>query len=105
MRDVSVPVARPGRQRILVIKLGALGDFVQAMGPAAAIRAHHADAAITLLTTAAFADLARQAPYFDEVWIDQRPHLLAPLALLTLRRRLMQAGFARAFDLQTSDRS
>src|SRR6266568_4059670 len=48
--------------RILVIKLGALGDFVQALGPAAAIRAHHPEAAITLLTTAPFAELARAAP-------------------------------------------
>jgi ADP-heptose:LPS heptosyltransferase len=97
--------ARPKRPRILVIKLGALGDFVQAMGPAAAIRAHHADATITLLTTAPFAELARRAPYFDEVWIDERPGLLAPRRLAALRRRLRSAGFARVYDLQTSGRS
>jgi ADP-heptose:LPS heptosyltransferase len=91
--------------RILVIKLGALGDFVQAMGPAAAIRAHHPVARITLLTTASFAALARRAPYFDEVWLDERPTLLAPRALLRLRRRLRAGGFARIYDLQTSDRS
>jgi ADP-heptose:LPS heptosyltransferase len=91
--------------RILVIKLGALGDFVQAMGPAAAIRAHHADAAITLLTTAPFAELARRAPYFDDVWIDERPGLLAPCGLVALRRRLRAAGFTRVYDLQTSGRS
>ncbi len=102
---MSVAIARAAAQRILVIKLGALGDFVQAMGPAAAIRAHHGDAAITLLTTAAYADLARRAPYFDEVWVDERPHLWAPRALLALRRRLRGAGFARVYDLQTSDRS
>jgi ADP-heptose:LPS heptosyltransferase len=94
-----------GRPRILVIKLGALGDFVQALGPAAAIRAHHPDAAITLLTTAPFAELAGQAPYFDEVWVDERPRLATPRALLALRRRLRTAGFARVYDLQTSDRS
>jgi ADP-heptose:LPS heptosyltransferase len=88
-----------------VIKLGALGDFVQAMGPAAAIRAHHADATITLLTTAPFAELARRAPYFDEVWIDERPGLLAPRRLAALRRRLRSAGFTRVYDLQTSGRS
>jgi ADP-heptose:LPS heptosyltransferase len=93
------------RPRILVIKLGALGDFVQAMGPAAAIRAHHADAAITLLTTAPFGELARRAPYFDDVWIDERPGLLAPRGLVALRRRLRAAGFARVYDLQTSGRS
>jgi ADP-heptose:LPS heptosyltransferase len=97
--------ARMERPRILVIKLGALGDFVQAMGPAAAIRAHHADATITLLTTAPFAELARRAPYFDEVWIDERPGLLAPRGIAALRRRLRQAGFTRVYDLQTSGRS
>ena len=30
-----------GMNRILVIRLGALGDFVQSFGPFAAIRAHH----------------------------------------------------------------
>ena len=35
-------------RRILVIKLGALGDFVQALGPFAAIRRHHAGDRITL---------------------------------------------------------
>ncbi|HAK62204.1 MAG TPA: ADP-heptose--LPS heptosyltransferase, partial [Alphaproteobacteria bacterium] len=39
------------KQRILVIKLGALGDFILAMGPFKAIRHHHAGAHITLLTT------------------------------------------------------
>ena len=44
-------MAAPCRpQRILVIRLGALGNIVQSLGPVAAIRAHHADAEITLLT-------------------------------------------------------
>jgi ADP-heptose:LPS heptosyltransferase len=93
------------RPKILVIKLGALGDFVQAMAPAAAIRRHHAEAAITLLTTRPYADFARRAPYFDEVWIDERPRLADVKAVAALRRRLRHAGFARVYDLQTSDRS
>src|SRR5579872_7416613 len=91
--------------RILVIKLGALGAFVQAMGPAAAIRAHHPGAEITLLTTAPFAELARMSPYFDAVWVDDRPSLWTPRRLLGLRRRLREGGFGRVYDLQTSDRS
>ena len=105
MSGAAASRARVEHPRILVIKLGALGDFVQAMGPAAAIRAHHADATITLLTTAPFAELARRAPYFDEVWIDERPGLLAPRGIAALRRRLRQAGFTRVYDLQTSSRS
>jgi ADP-heptose:LPS heptosyltransferase len=92
-------------ERILVIKLGALGDFVQAMGPAAAIRAHHPDAWIVLLTSAPFAELGRRAPYFDEIWVDERPRIFAPAAVLALRRRLRGARFTRVYDLQTSDRS
>lgn len=92
-------------ERILVIKLGALGDFVQAMGPAAAIREHHPDAQITLLTVPAYAELGRQAPYFDAVWVDNRPGWTRPLALLRLARRLRAAQFDRVYDLQTSDRS
>jgi ADP-heptose:LPS heptosyltransferase len=93
------------RKRILVIKLGALGDFVQAMGPAAAIRAHHPGAEITLLTTAPFVELATRAPYFDRVWVDERPRLMALRSILALRRQLRAAGFSRVYDLQTSDRS
>jgi ADP-heptose:LPS heptosyltransferase len=99
----TVPVS--GRERILVIKLGALGDFVLAMGPAASIRAHHPHAEITLLTAPAFADLAKAAPYFDRVWLDDRPGWARPWALWRLRRKISRAGFTRVYDLQTSDRS
>ena len=92
-------------ERILVIKLGALGDFVQAMGPAAAIRAHHAGAEITLLTTAPFVELARAAPYFDHIWVDERPGLSDPAALWRLRKRLREGDFARVYDLQTARRT
>jgi ADP-heptose:LPS heptosyltransferase len=91
--------------RILVIKLGALGDFVQAMGPAAAIRTHHPDAEITLLTTALYAELAEAAPYFDHVWIDDRPRALDIAGWWRFRCRLRGARFDRIYDLQTSDRS
>lgn len=91
--------------RILVIKLGALGDFALAMGPFAAIRQHHADAKITLLTIPALAELAKASGYFDEVWTDTRPAWWDVAGLIALARRLNEAGFERVYDLQTSDRS
>jgi ADP-heptose:LPS heptosyltransferase len=91
------------RPRILVIKLGALGDFAQAFGPFAAIRAHHPKAEITLLTTTPFAPLARQAPWFDQVWENGRPKGVA--GLWALARQLRGARFDRVYDLQTSSRS
>lgn len=90
---------------ILVIKLGALGDFVQACGPFAAIRAHHAGARITLLTTKPYAAFAQASPWFDEVWCDTKPKAWQLGRLLALRARLRSGGFGRVYDLQTSDRS
>ena len=90
---------------ILVIKLSALGDFVLAMAAFKAIRAHHADARITLLTTAPYADLARACGFFDEVWIDSRPGVARIGEWLALGRKLRAGGFARVYDLQTNDRS
>jgi ADP-heptose:LPS heptosyltransferase len=89
--------------RILVIRLGALGDFVQSFPPFAAIRAHHPAAEITLLTTAPFAALARLCPWFDRVDVDARPPWWNLAGLRHLRRQL--AGFAFVYDLQTSGRS
>jgi ADP-heptose:LPS heptosyltransferase len=88
---------------VLVIRHGALGDIALGFGPFAAIRAHHDDAKITVLTTAPFAPLLRAAPWFDEVAIDPRPAWWNLPALLQLARFLR--GFDMIYDLQTSKRS
>ena len=88
---------------ILVIKLSALGDFVMAFPAFARIRAAHADARITLLTTPPFETLARLSPYFDVVEADGRP--ADPAAWLRLVMRLRHAKFDRVYDLQTNDRT
>lgn len=96
---------RQQKGRLLVIKLGALGDFVLATGPFAAIRAAHPNEELVLLTTAPFAEFARASGYFDEVWIDERPSRIALIAIQRLRRRLRGGRFYRVYDLQTSGRS
>lgn len=94
-----------GRPDILVIKHGALGDLVQALGAIRAIRDHHADARIVLLTTAPYAGFMRACPWIDDVWIDARPKAWQPVAILGLVRRLRSRSFARVYDLQTSERT
>lgn len=94
-----------GRERILVIKLGALGDVVQATGPFAAIRAHHPDGHVTLLTSIAYGDFLGASEWFDEVWVDERPDWRNVRGWYGLRFRLRSARFDRVYDLQTSDRS
>ena len=94
-----------GSKRILVIKLGALGDFVQALNACAFIRRHHRSDGIVLLTTAPFADLARASGLFDAIELDARPKTHQIFAGLANRRFLRAGRFARVYDLQTSDRS
>lgn len=91
--------------RILVIKLSALGDFIQALGPMAAIRKHHPEAHITLLTTKFFENFARECGYFDEIWIDQRPKLLNIKNWANMRKRFNEAKIDRVYDLQNNDRT
>ena len=90
---------------ILVIKHGALGDVVLATGPFAAIRAAHPDSHITLLTTKPFANLLGKSPYFDEIWVDEKPKAWHVLGIKALKERLRGRLFARVYDLQTSQRS
>ena len=89
----------------LVIKLGALGDFVYAIGPMQAIRRHHPDRHLVLLTRPGYESLGEATGLFDEIWADAAPKAWNIGRLLGLRRRLRSAGFERVYDLQTSDRS
>ncbi len=89
--------------RILIIKLGALGDFFLAFGPFAAIPAAHPEAEITLLTTAPLAGLAERAPWFDRVEADRRRPWWDLRQTWRLARQLK--GFDFVYDLQTSVRS
>ena len=104
LRSSQIAAAQPSNQ-ILIIKLGALGDFIQALGPMPDIRRHHAGDRITLLTTPRYAELAAQTRLFDDILIDRRPKALDLEGWLALRRMLRRGSFDRIYDLQTSDRS
>ncbi|MEQ8734311.1 MAG: glycosyltransferase family 9 protein [Rhodospirillaceae bacterium] len=52
---------------ILIIKTGGIGAFVMALQAFAAIRMHHDQAEITLVTDQAVIDFATPAPFFDTV--------------------------------------
>ena len=92
-------------ERLLVIRLGALGNMVLSLGPFAAIRHYHRQAAITLLTTAPYSDWMAASPYFDRLWADGRPAWWDALGWFRLRRQLLAGRFDRVYDLQTSARS
>lgn len=90
---------------VLIIRHGALGDLVQSLGPIQAVRAYHADARITLLTSPPFQEFMEACPWVDRVWLDARPkwhHLRQGWDLV---KCLRGGGFERVYDLQTSGRS
>jgi len=91
--------------RILVIKLSALGDFIQASGAMEAIARKHAGARLTLLTTPPYEALARTSGLFDEIWTDGRRPWTDVAAILRLIGRIRRAGFTRVYDLQGADRT
>ncbi|HEY2659974.1 MAG TPA: glycosyltransferase family 9 protein [Caulobacteraceae bacterium] len=98
----SLDSAKP-RQRILVLKFGALGDFVQSIGGFQQIRAAHPNAELTLLTTPPYAELARATGLFDLIETDGRPaHRRDEIAML---RRLRKRRYKRVYDLQVTSRS
>jgi len=91
--------------KILVIKHGAFGDFIQSLGAMKAIRMHHADAHITLMTTKPFEALAKASGYVDAVYIDKRPKWFDLFGWLHLRAWLNAQDFTHVYDLQNSERS
>jgi ADP-heptose:LPS heptosyltransferase len=92
-------------ERILVIKLGAFGDVVQADGALRDIRAFHPDAQITLLTMPPFRKLMSRCPHVDHVITDTRAPLWRIGDWLRLAKALRSGRFTRAYDLQRQDRT
>ncbi|MDR7119066.1 glycosyltransferase family 9 protein [Caulobacter sp. BE254] len=90
-------------KKVLVIKLGALGDFVLALAAMKKIREAHPRAKITLLTTPPFEALAKLSPYFNSVETDGRPSDFGDLTAML--GRLRQARYDRVYDLQTNSRT
>ena len=88
---------------VLVIRLGALGDLVQAFDAFHAIRRHHPQDEIVLLTAPEFARFARAMPWFDQVWEDGRGRSL--LHYLAVGWRLRRGSFTRVYDLQGKPRT
>lgn len=100
---MSEPTTSLPARRILVIKHGAFGDFIMALGAFQALRRHHAGDHLVLQTIPSLAPLARASLWFDEVWTDPRDKGLG--ALLAVRRQIKGGRFDLVYDLQCSDRT
>ena len=67
------PIKKKGAGHILVIRLDAIGDFILWLDAAKEFRNIYPNHKITMLGNQAWADLAKELPYWDEVWgLDRR---------------------------------
>lgn len=89
---------------ILVIKHGALGDWIISTGAYHLIRQFHPHANIVLLTNSAYVGLAKQTMLFNNVWIDDRKNLLS-FSTLRLFLKIKKAQFSIVYDIQCSHRT
>jgi ADP-heptose:LPS heptosyltransferase len=89
--------------RILIVKLGALGDFFMALPAMQAIRAHHREDRLALLTIPALGGLAEASGLFDQIQCD--PRAPWPLGHWRLARQLRTGDYARVYDLQGNRRT
>ena len=89
--------------RVLVIKLSALGDFVMALGAMRAIREQHPGAKLTLLTTPPYEKLAKATGLFQAIETDGRPQGMK--ATRALIKRIKAQKYDVIYDLQTSGRT
>lgn len=87
-------------ERILVIRLGALGDLLLCFQAFQAIRNAHPKATIALITGPSFERFAKEFPWFNEVIVDYRPSWRAPREWWRLVKKISQFKPDRIYDLQ-----
>lgn len=92
-------------KRILVIKLSALGDVVQAEGAMHDIYNHHPDDEITVLTTPAYRRFMESCPWVDKVMLDDRDSRFRLDKMFSLKSRLQKEQFDFVYDLQQVGRT
>ena len=93
------------KKNLLIIKHGALGDFILSFGPFKAIRDYHLRDHIVLLTNGIFKEFAEESNYFNEIIVDDRPSIWDAKKMFKLANLLRRKNFYRIYDLQTSQRS
>ena len=92
------------KENILVIKHGALGDFVMQSGRMRTIRARHPEAHIAIITEAFLKGLAEAMGFFDEVIVDSRGYNI-PTWWRIIVREIGGRKWDAIYDLQSSNRT
>lgn len=92
-------------ENILIIKHGALGDVVLAIGTMLLLRERHPEARFTLMTMRPFVSLVEQTGIFADYVIDNRKAMLNLPETWRVLRALRDGRFDVIYDLQGRDRT
>lgn len=104
MTDETLKVYREvlAEKKILVMKLGALGDLVLAIPSLRMIRERYPEAHLSVLVDRKLSVLVSNCPYINEVIPVDRDELSKMSYLFKTARRLRKEGFDISVDLQNS---
>ena len=91
--------------KILIIKLGSLGDIVQISGAIKDISENHKDDEIHIMTTKPYFGLFKKNPHISNVILDKRLSRLNLIYLFSLMKLIKKYNFSKVYDLQNSSRS
>ena len=91
--------------KILIIKLGSLGDIVQISGAIKDISENHKDDEIHIMTTKPYFSLFKKNPHISNVILDKRLSRLNLIYLFSLMKLIKKYNFSKVYDLQNSSRS
>jgi lipopolysaccharide heptosyltransferase II len=90
------------RRKILVIKLGAMGDLILVVPSLRMLRERFPDASITLLVDRKLAPIVATCPYLDDMILVSRKKLSNFFYLLKTARRVRREGFDMSIDLHNN---
>ncbi|HOW87189.1 MAG TPA: lipopolysaccharide heptosyltransferase II [Candidatus Omnitrophota bacterium] len=90
------------RRKILVIKLGAMGDLILVVPSLRMLRERFPDASITLLVDRKLAPIVSACPYLNDMILVDRKKLSNLFYLLKTARRVRREGFDISVDLHNN---
>ena len=92
-------------QKILIIRLGALGDLALLSGYIFAIHEKYPDAHFTFMTTKPFVPIIKCIPFIENVIVDTRPRYRINEWWNTCKKGIADTKWDYIFDLQASKRT
>ncbi|HNV85777.1 MAG TPA: lipopolysaccharide heptosyltransferase II, partial [Candidatus Omnitrophota bacterium] len=93
------------RKKILVLKLGSLGDLILAVPSFRALKKKFPDSEVTLAVDSRWYPVAKTIPYLDRIITYERHARNRWRRLLRLARRLRKEGFDFSLDLQNNSQT